>query len=101
VSDLLTVYVSIGNSDDRLSQRRWRDFWHAVSTAITQHAVTVHGEWHSNPVSEWQNACWCAEVHVADATGLKAILASTAATFGQDSIVWAVADPEFLFRTDQ
>lgn len=100
MSDLVTIYVSIGNSDDKLTQRRWRDFWRACNSAIRQHAVRVHGEWYSGPVSEWQNACWCVEVHVADVSGLKAILAGYAAAFGQDSIAWATAETEFLFRAD-
>lgn len=96
MSDLLTVYVSIGNSDDKLSQARWRKFWLLVRAAVTEAAAEVHGEWMSSPVSQYQNACIGFTVHTADATRLKDLLAGLAGDFGQDSIAWAEANVEFL-----
>lgn len=90
---MTTVYISVGNSDDRLSQREWHDFYCKVSRAIHAAARRVHGQWVSEPAAAWQNACWCVEL--ADET-LKYKLAGLAAEYRQDSIAWAVAATEFI-----
>ena len=97
MTDLLTVYVSIGNSDDKLSQRRWHEFWVSVrNVTVREFAERVHGEWPSIGIGPYQNACICMEIDVADVEACKASLAQVAAEFGQDSIAWAVATTEFI-----
>ena len=100
----MIVYVSIGNSDDRLSQNQWHAFASAVDRTFDQAAKyvgsTVHGRWYSLPNEQWQNACWCIEF----ADDMDEIveqyrweLARLAKTFHQDSIAWAEAKTtEFL-----
>jgi len=95
--DTLTVYASIGNSDDKLTQTRWAELHAAFAAAIRDYTVTVHGSWLSNPAEPWQNACIAFEVDAADAGDLKRELPLVAGRFGQDSIAWAeVADTEFI-----
>ena len=95
----MIVYVSIGNSDDKLTQQEWARFlaamWHALHHAAD---TTVHGEWHSSPTAAYQNACWCLEfAHDGNARAFKAQLRHFAATFRQDSIAWAEApSTEFI-----
>jgi hypothetical protein len=84
------VYISIGNSDDKLSQRHWSDFVRDVHTAITEHAEKMHGAWFSASESPYQNACWCVEVSSDRAGNLKTQLAVFAEFYGQDSIAYAV-----------
>jgi hypothetical protein len=93
---VITVYISIGNSDDNLSQREWADFIHRVRSEISQVAERFHGEWYSAPDQAYQNACWCAVVNDAYAGPLKRELAAARGEFGQDSIAWAVAETEFI-----
>jgi hypothetical protein len=96
--DPVTVYISIGNSDDKLTQAEWHRFYVTVARAIRRatgsvEAPTVHGQWVSEPASAWQNACWCIEppALAASVELLKLRLAEIAAEFGQDSIAWAEA----------
>lgn len=91
VGDLMIVYVSIGNSDDELSQREWSNFCLAVNEAVFDQAPAVHGRWFSDPSSPWQNSCWCIELDEGDARVLKPLLAKLAGKYRQDSIAWAEA----------
>lgn len=102
-----TIYISIGNSDDKLSQSDWSsyvlDVDRAFEQAVRYEGARVHGRWYSLPTEPWQNACWCAEwhpdlAHVVEA--LKRKLANIAGDYRQDSIAWAVAETEFLGGTD-
>jgi len=94
---VLTVYVSIGNSDDRLTQAEWAAFAGAVQGAVRCAARVIHGEWASLPLAAYQNACWCVELEPAAVQELRRELASIAAMFRQDSIAWApVSATEFL-----
>jgi hypothetical protein len=97
------VYVSIGNSDDKLTQAEWHRYYVAVNLTIRRAAeasdATVHGAWVSEPASSWQNACWALQLP-ADAVAVEHLrmrLAELAADFRQDSIAWAVApNTEFI-----
>lgn len=100
---MTTVYVSIGNSDDKLTQADWAAFHAAVDGVIRRAARQMHGAWVSPSTDPWQNACWCFEV-VADpdpdycqARWLRGQLTNLAGAYGQDSIAWAEApNVEFL-----
>jgi hypothetical protein len=101
---MTTFYISIGNSDDRLSQAEWScfvlDVDRAFEMAVRYEGARVHGRWLSRADDPWQNACWSADWHddlafVVDA--LKRKLTALARTYRQDSIAWAVvAETEFL-----
>ena len=101
---MITVYVSIGNSDDRLSQLDWSGFFsfvdRAISAAGDYNGTTIHGRWASLPHEPWQNACWCLEIDevaLADVVGvLRAELADAARFYRQESVAWAEAKTEFI-----
>lgn len=97
------AYISIGNSDDKLSQSEWHNFcvvtdlW--ISSYATRWGTKIHGQWASEPTSPWQNACWAIELpeNIDSAESLKKWLRRIAGSFNQDSIAWAVAhETEFL-----
>ncbi len=93
----LTVYASIGNSDDKLTQAQWAQFHEIFAALIRKGADRVYGDWHSLPNSPWQNACIAFEITAANAERLKAALADLATEFAQDSIAWAeAAGTQFL-----
>lgn len=96
MSDLITVYVSIGNSDDKLSQAEWAKFWGETQAAVCAFADRILGEWLSAPASPWQNACTAFEVERGRVPDLRARLARLTARFRQDSIAWAEAQTEFV-----
>jgi hypothetical protein len=54
--------ISIGNSDDKLSQGEWSRFVMEMRDLLRSSALQIHGEWFSLPDQPWQNANWCVEV---------------------------------------
>jgi hypothetical protein len=95
----MIVYISIGNSDDKLTQADWSAFHFAVRALLQDHSdITVHGEWASFPTAPFQNACWCVEfAHDANRAAVKLALRGEAEFYRQDSIAWAeVPHTEFL-----
>lgn len=102
---MLTIYISIGNSDDKLTQFAWQAFCQDVDQAISDAAryvgTQVHGRWYSLPNEPWQNACWCIAIDdelTAVIGELRDDLIRIAAAFRQDSIAWAEATTTFLRR---
>jgi hypothetical protein len=94
------VYVSIGNSDDRLTQSLWSSYTEQVRTVLRRHSASVHGEWYSAPDAAYQNACFCIEIGGRDVPNkallVKACLEQIRLDFQQDSVAWAEA-PETVF----
>lgn len=93
-----TVYISIGNSDNKLDHYRWRRLYDTVDELIRLHAARIHGKWHSIPPSEYVNACWCIEAidYVDTIERFKQRLREVAGAFDQDSISWAEAKTTLL-----
>lgn len=54
---MCTVYATIGNSDDKLSQARWAEFAREFVETIRIQADEIHGVWWSGPDQPWQNCC--------------------------------------------
>lgn len=87
-----TVYVSIDNSDDKLSQRDWATFATTLFRYLRNAANHVHGEWYSSPESEHQNACIAVEFAPdAHLDTVRETLAQIAEEYEQEAIAWAVA----------
>lgn len=92
-----TVYVAIGNSDDKLPQADWVTFSLYVEERIRLYAQEVHGAWYSHPTSPWQNACFCFTITPVRATLLRGELTAQRALFKQDSVAWTNAcETEFI-----
>jgi hypothetical protein len=92
----MIVYISIGNSDDKLAQAEWVMFQRDVRFAIVnaQVVAAVHGDWVSHAGDPYQNACWCIELRdswTASREGLRDDLRDLARRYRQDSIAWAEA----------
>lgn len=93
----MIVYISAGNSDDKLSQADWSKFTVNVDAILAGLTSEIHARWFSLGNSPWQNAAWCVEFpdhlkpQIIDALRAQKVL------FGQDSIAWAqVRETEFL-----
>lgn len=91
-----TVYISIGNSDDKLTQGEWASFVTGVRALVTVNAPKVWGYWLSSPDAPWQNMCICAEVPEGSAAALKAQLTDLRHNYRQDSVAWAEAVTEMI-----
>ena len=102
MKDKVNVHISIGNSDDRLSQHEWSNFIRDVKTAITSSLAYVHGEWYSSLTSQWQNACWALEFNcdTLGSTDLIIVfrhnLSDIARRYEQKSIAWLEGETEFI-----
>lgn len=91
-----TVYASIGNSDDKLTQARWSEFHGKFTAAVRGFALQVYGDWASASTDPWQNACIAFEIGHETYERLQRDLAELAAEYGQDSVAWAEADTKFI-----
>lgn len=96
MADTRTVYVSIGNPDDKLPQARWSEFHDKFNAAVRGLALQVYGDWTSGSTDPWQNACIGFEIGYETSERLRRDLAELAAEYGQDSIAWAEADTRFI-----
>lgn len=95
-TNMQTIYVSIGNTDNRLTQQRWAEFWEATDFLIRAAASEVHGAWLSAPNAPFQNACWGLEATQANFVRLHVELQGIAIAFEQESIAWANASVSFI-----
>ena len=99
----LNAYISIGNSDDKLTQQRWAAFIDATREFLTGNRGMalggrpwqIHGEWYSRPDHPWQNANWCVEINDVDQRYLYQQMAEHARLYDQDSIAVAIGQPVF------
>jgi hypothetical protein len=88
----VTVYVSIGNSDDKLSQVEWSEFIVDTREAMKNWGANWFGEWHSGPTSRFQNACFGASFDHDHVGGLRENLKRVRVLYRQDSIAFAVVE---------
>lgn len=93
---MATVYVSIGNSDDKLTQRDWASFVSDVAQAVHHHSTRIYGQWHSQPVSPFQNAIIGFEISTEAVGPLWERLNELRHRYTQDSIAWSVACTSFI-----
>ncbi|GAB3156423.1 hypothetical protein GCM10027258_62840 [Amycolatopsis stemonae] len=95
--ETITVYVSIGNSDDKLTQAEWARYVAQFRSLMLVDAAHVHGVWFSEPGSPYQNACVCAELPAAKVPDLRRSLTGLRDHYRQDSVAWAeVPRTEFI-----
>lgn len=91
------VYVTVGNTDDKLTQVRWSAFVTAVHKVL-QDSIDWGGEgqggawigaWFSGSSAPWQNAIWAVEYIDPKAAGrAQAQLMLLAGEYDQDAIAW-------------
>jgi hypothetical protein len=85
----MLVYITIGNSDNKLTQEEWASFADDLRTAVMLVAMTVHGIWYSPSDSRYQNMCVCAYVGLTYMAPLKESLRKMKVKYRQDSIAFA------------
>jgi hypothetical protein len=99
---MITAYVTIGNSDDKLSQEDWAAFCDDVAVAVSDCARRggqIHAACFSMPNVPWQNAVWALEAEQEPTIDLRLTLRRLAHRYRQDSIAWAQVNGgvEFLY----
>jgi hypothetical protein len=59
----MNVVVSIGNTDNKLTQKEWSDFVAEVNEEIERREVQVHFFGGSPNWTPWQNVAWILEIN--------------------------------------
>ena len=96
-TDAVTVYIGIGNSDNKLTQQEWANFCADVVACLRDVASQFLGEWYSLPHEQWQNAEYAAVVPADRMAYMRSILAAYRERYRQDSIALAVvSETEFI-----
>lgn len=90
---MCTVYATIGNSDDKLSQMDWSAFGSEFVATIRMHAREIHGVWWSAPDTPWQNCCVGFSIAESDMSALQLALTKLREVFKQDAIAWVRGHP--------
>lgn len=91
-----TVVISIGNSDDKLTQKRWSEFIDDVVWSIARYGLTIHFNGYSVPTASWQNACWIIQVPEEHIHQIGFELSRIADKYQQDSIALLIGETEFV-----
>lgn len=80
------VTVSIGNTDNKLSQQEWSEFVNRTHKLVSEYADQVHFDGGSSSWLPWQNMCWLIEIDEGSRTHLYAQLLDLKQVYRQDSI---------------
>ena len=92
-----TAVITIGNSDDKLTQAKWSSFVNAVSWIIFRYDLHPHFSGFSVGSAPWQNACWIVALpEEFDIAQFKFELRRIAQKYDQDSIALLLGDTEFV-----
>lgn len=90
------IYVSIGNSDDKLTQALWSSYVDTADVTVREWCSQLLGFWLSPSADRYQNACWSGEIDEGKLEDLRIDLRRLARVYDQESIVLSVASTEFL-----
>lgn len=83
-----TLSILIGNSDNKLTQAEWAEFFHATDRIIQQYEWRRHFSACSSGCSPWQNACWVVVIEGGEekVEKLKENLSVVRALYKQESV---------------
>jgi hypothetical protein len=90
---MCTVYATIGNSDDKLSQAQWFRFTGEFLETIKIHAAEIHGVWWSAPDTPWQNCCIGFAIAEDNIEAARTALTKLREFYGQEAIAWVRGHP--------
>lgn|SRR5678815_4410451 len=87
---MTTVWISIDNSHDQMSQPLWREYIKEIDRAVTVHAIGDKAIMvHSLPTSEYMGCHWC--LQISDdflMSNLQNKLKDIAQRFNQSHVTW-------------
>jgi hypothetical protein len=92
----MIITLQIGNSDDKLTQKEWSQFFTTVDKEVNAAARQIHFTGTSAGHSQWQDACWVFELNASYRPSLRAALQLHRMTFRQDSIAWTEGETTFI-----
>lgn len=91
----MNVVISIGNTDNKLTQKLWSEFVTQVNTVLDKNSK-IHFFGGPSSYSPYQNACWWIEVDKNKIYSIRSVLREIKYKFNQDSIAWLSGETEFI-----
>lgn len=91
-----TATVQIGNSDNKLTQQEWSEYWASVDGELSDLEVEPHFSAGSHSWAPWQNYCWVVAIEESNVPVLINRLRSVRERFKQDSVAVTVGATEFI-----
>lgn len=85
-TEMMTIAIQIGNSDDKLSQGEWSNYVGQVHDKIREYAREIHFFGGSPNWYAWQNACFVFEIDEVSYISFCSELKFVREFFEQDSI---------------
>ena len=96
----MTATIQIGNTDDKLTQKRWSEYVDSVAAAVHKMILYNGAQAHffaaSCGTKVWQNACWVLEVVPESVLDLKCYLGDIRSRYDQDSVAFTIGEAEFI-----
>jgi hypothetical protein len=92
------VFISIDNSDDKLTQAEWGEFCDELKGIIILNADIIYGVWHSLPNSKYQNMCISFKHFRGNLPIIKEELAALCTKYNQDSIAFSYAKTTMITK---
>jgi len=91
-----TITVSIGNSDNKLTQEEWARFCKIINSKHEYFANEIYFYGLSNPDSVYQNASWISSIDEESIEDFVDELTDVRKSFRQDSIAILVGETRFI-----
>lgn len=92
----LGIVVQIGNSDDKLRQKSWSEFYAEVKNIVESFAASVYFSGTSDGHAPWQNATFVFSVDEVFVDAMKHKLTEIRQKYLQDSVAWSVCETTFI-----
>lgn len=91
----MDVVISVGNTDNRLTQKEWSDFVYEINN-ILERCCKIHFFGGPANYSMYQNACWWINIDKTEIHSIRSVLMQIRINFKQDSIAWLSGKTEFI-----
>lgn len=93
-----TVFVTLENYGDKLSQNLWCHLVLAIREMIHKHAFIMHGHWFTEPSDARQSACWGFQIFTdqGDVEKLRALLTREVGAWGLQRMGWVQTQGEWI-----
>lgn len=91
-----TVLIQIGNSDDRLTQKLWSEYYSDVERLVDIYTEEVFFKGCALPNSQYQNAAFIVLLEEKDIDAFKKSLQNVRRKYFQNSIAIQIGETEFI-----
>lgn len=93
----MTLYITIGNTDNKLDQQTWHTFTQHLYKLMLLHCHTIHGEFYTQSNTPYQTCCMSGELYNEYNSGdVEKAVSELAKNFNQDSIAMSIANTKLV-----